>query len=468
MAGILDQVTSIILVMMENRSFDHILGHLTVDDPGLDINGLRAPLDQYSNVYNGTPYPPFPRDNDNEMAHDVPHESDFVATQLAYNAINDKFNMDGFVKAYADSTGIPPNVQCDPMGYFPPQFLPMTNFLASGFCLCDSWFAPIPTSTQPNRQMAFSGDSSVFQTKTQLKGLDNDIFHWMDNHQVRWRVYHDGFSFFSLYPNLWPFVLGEQFRRYESLYADCQNEPLSSAPQVTVIEPSYEDAPHLGSKHPNDNHAPLAVSWGEDFLRRTYHAITSNPEKWKGTLMVIYYDEHGGFYDHEPPRKIPYTTTGDEKHSFTSTGPRIPAILVSPLIKPGTHCHELFDHTSVLQLLAEKFGKPGEGYSPNVDARRSAGISSLTKALNNPQPFDAPPAPAVGIPAVTVLGRNLSTPPQSAMGQAFETAGLQLLAQKPAEIAVKYPELVQWKDQAAMSTAGQAAMSTANQAAKTQ
>ena len=450
MAGILDQVTSIVLVMMENRSFDHLLGHLTIDNPALDIDGLRKPLDQYNNIYNGTVYPPFPRDNDAELAHDVPHESDFVQTQLAFNPVNDNFTMNGFVTAYAQSTGVPPNPECDPMGYFPPNFLPMTNFLASNFCLCDKWFSPIPTSTQPNRTMAFSGDSSVYQTKGQLIGIDNDIFHWMEKRGVRWRVYHEGFSFFSLYPTLWPFVLGEQFRRYENLYADIKNEPVAQAPQVTIIEPCYEDAPHLG-KQPDDNHAPLAVAWGEDFLRRTYQAITANPEKWKGTLLVLYYDEHGGFFDHVAPPKIPYTTTGDDKHSFISTGPRIPAILVSPLVKPGTPCHLQLDHTSVLQLLAEKFGKPGETYSDNVAFRRKAGIHSLREALNNDRPFDAPAAPSVGIPAVALLGRHLSESPQSAMGQAFELAGQQLLTKKPAETAIKYPELVQWNDQAAKS-----------------
>ena len=136
----------------------------------------------------------------------------------------------------------------------------------------------------------------------------------MEANKIRWRVYHDGFSFFSLYNSLWPFVFGEQFRRTEFLYPDMLHEPAGQAPQVIIIEPSYEDAPHLGSKHPNDNHAPLAVGWGEDFLRRTYQAVTANPEKWARTVMVLYYDEHGGFYDHVPPPPIGYTTTGQDAH----------------------------------------------------------------------------------------------------------------------------------------------------------
>jgi phospholipase C len=453
MPSLLDQVTSIILVMMENRSFDHMLGHLTIDNPELDINGLKTPLDPYNNTYSGTLYPVYARDRDDELPHDVPHEYNYVNTQMAFNNISGTYAMNGFVTAYAQSTGIQPNPQCEPMGYFPANFLPMTHFLADNFCCCDRWFSPIPTSTQPNRTMAFSGDSSIYETKTQLISIKNDIFHWLDDHQVRWRVYHEGFSFFALYPDLWPYVLGPQFRRYENLYADIMHESLSIAPQVTIIEPCYEDAPHLG-KQPDDNHAPLAVAWGEDFLRRTYQAITANPDKWKGTLMILYYDEHGGFYDHVQPAPISYKTIGDDPFQFKSTGPRIPAILVSPLIKPGQPCHLLFDHTSVLQLLADKFGKPGVPYSTNVDDRRNAGVQSITAALNNEASFPPPAEPSTTIPANATLGKNLATPPQSNMGKAFELAGLQLLAQKPAETRAVYPELVQWKEEAAKSNPG--------------
>jgi phospholipase C len=382
MAGILDQVNSIVLVMMENRSFDHLLGHLTIDDPTLDVEGLRAPFDQYNNIYQGTPFPVYSRDNDAELAADVPHEFNYVQTQLAYNPINGNFAMTGFVTAYAQSTNAPPNPQCEPMGYFPAPYVPMTQFLATKFCLCDNWFSPIPTSTQPNRTMAFSGDTPIHETKTQLIDIgDSNIFKWLTDHGVSWRVYNEGFSFFTLYPKLIPDVLGPNFRSYDKLYNDIMNEPAATAPQVTIIEPVYEDAPHLG-KQPDDNHAPLVVGWGEDFLRRTYQAVTANPEKWQGTLMILYYDEHGGFYDHVQPRPIAYTTTGGDAFSFNNTGPRIPAILISPFVTPGQPCHLLFDHTSVLQLLAEKFGAPGESWSPTVAARKAAGVQSIHAALS--------------------------------------------------------------------------------------
>ncbi|HVU95448.1 MAG TPA: alkaline phosphatase family protein [Puia sp.] len=453
MPGILDQVNSIVLVMMENRSFDHFLGSMTLQDPALDINGLRQDsIESYNNVYNGTAFPIYERGSDDELPFDVPHEWNYVQTQLAPNSVSGNLAMNGFVTAYALSTKTHPNPQCEPMGYFPEKFLPMTRWLAKNFAVCDNWYCPIPTSTQPNRTMAFSGDTGIFETKTQLIDIPNDIFGWLDNHDVNWRVYHEAFSFFALYPSLWPHVLSGRFKRYENLYADIINDSLAESPQLTIIEPIYEDAPHFGGRHPDDNHAPLAVSWGEDFIRRTYQAITANPDKWKGTLMILYYDEHGGFYDHVAPPQIPYTTNGDNPHSFTTLGPRIPAILVSPLIKPGSPCHLLLDHTSVLQLLVEKFGKSGEPWSPTVDQRRQAGIRSISEALNNPQPFPAPQEPNVLIPATPAdLGKSLTVPPQTAMGQAFETAGLRLLAEQPTAKDI-YPELVQWQHEAAKSS----------------
>jgi len=452
MAGILDQINSIVLVMMENRSFDHMLGHLTLDRPQRDINGLRSPLDRYSNVHKGSLYPVYPRDHDTELETDIPHEYDFVQTQMAYNKVSGNYEMNGFVDAYAQASGIPPIPQCEPMGYFPGSYLPMTTFLAENFCVCDKWFCPIPTSTQPNRTMAFSGDTSIYQTKSQLIDIsDNHIFNWLDSHdRVRWRVYHEGFSFFWLYPKLWPLILDQKgnFRSYDRLYSDMLNEPAASAPQVTIIEPVYQDAPHLG-RQPDDNHAPLAISWGEDFLRRTYQAITANPEKWQHTLMILYYDEHGGFYDHQAPIDIPYTTTGEDAHRFISTGPRIPAILVSPFVRKGQPSHLLFDHTSVLQLLSEKFGRPGESWSATVKARKGAGIQSVSAALTDAASLVAPSEPSTPIAANISLGTQLSKAPAGPMAEAFANAGRQLLQTQPQFAQENYPELVRWGNEAA-------------------
>ena len=141
--------------------------------------------------------------------------------------------------------------------------------------------------------MAFMGDSRIHSTHAGLIKIDKNIFDWMDQNNIRWKVYHDGLSFFALYPSLWSNVLGSNFKDYECFHYDMINEPVGSSPEVIIVEPSYQDAPHIGSDRPNDNHAPLTIGCGEEFLRRTYQSVIANKEKWESTVFIVYYDEHG-------------------------------------------------------------------------------------------------------------------------------------------------------------------------------
>src|SRR6266516_4484122 len=136
MAGILEEVKTVILVMMENRSFDHMLGHLTLENPALKLEGLRKEnMDSYSNDYNGGLYPVYPLPNDQPLEGDLPHEYDRVDTQMQWNKITKAFTMHGFVEAYAQSGNIP-NPQSIPLGYFPSNLVPVTHFFAQHFCTC--------------------------------------------------------------------------------------------------------------------------------------------------------------------------------------------------------------------------------------------------------------------------------------------------------------------------------------------
>src|SRR5271154_802620 len=162
--AILDNIKTVVLVMLENRSFDHMLGHLSYEGINPQIDGLKNPLTQYQNLYKGDVYNPFIFRNDSALQFDLPHEWDFVATQLAQSGVTEQYAMSGFVEAYAIATKVNPNPQPDPMGFFNSSLTPVTSFLANTFCTCQRWFAPLPTSTQPNRTMAFCGDSPIFST----------------------------------------------------------------------------------------------------------------------------------------------------------------------------------------------------------------------------------------------------------------------------------------------------------------
>jgi phospholipase C len=445
MADALNDIKTVVLLMFENRSFDHLLGHLSYQGINPAIDGFKDPLSQYENLYQGDVYNPYRLLNDGTLSFDLPHEYDYVDIQLAKSGVTQRFMMSGFVDAYARATGVNPNPQTDPMGFFGSDLVPISSFLANTFCACERWFSSLPTSTQPNRTIAFTGDSSIFETKNQLIDINDSLFDWMNRAGVNWRVYHDGFSFFSLYPKLWKYVLSDKFRDYEDLHRDMLNERLEDTPQVIIVEPSYQDGPHIGPDHPNDNHAPLAIGWGEDFLRRTYQSITANAEKWGNTLMVVYYDEHGGFYDHVSPPLIPYQTMGNTPHVFNSLGPRIPGIIISPFVKRQSVSNAILDHTSVLQFLAEKF-TPGTPYSSSVSQRSGKGISSISVALANEPVLSTPAPPSQGLSVSSVIGDSIAKPPTQAMGQAFELSARQLLQAEPDAVSAKFPELLQWRD----------------------
>lgn len=445
MRPLTDRVSTVVLVMLENRSFDHMLGHLSYEKLVPDVNGLGQDLSKYENPYKGTGYRPFSMPTE-PLSFDLPHEWHQVAAQLAASTVTQQFDMNGFVTAYAAFTGTEPVQQADPMGFFTSHNVPITSFLARNFCTCDHWHCPLPTSTQPNRTMAFCGSSQIFDTppNARLIPCDDILFDWFEREGVRWRVYHDGLSFFALYPRAWPYVLGENFRDFENYFHDMQVEPIDSGPQVIIIEPSYNDGPHIGPDHPNDNHPPLAIGWGEDFLRRVYQAATVNPERWRKTVLIYYYDEHGGFYDHAPPPLIGYQTRGNPSHTFTSLGPRIPGIVVSPLVNSGSVCHELFDHTSALQLLAELF-TPGRAYSDEVDQRRQQGIQNLSIALGDVPRADAPAVPADPIQVGSALGSGVRLRPVNGLQASFELAASQLMVSHPDATGKKYPDLFHWK-----------------------
>jgi phospholipase C len=193
-------------------------------------------------------------------------------------------------------------------------------------------------------------------------------------------------------------------------------------PQVIFIEPEYTDGPHLA---PNDDHSPTGVAPGQAFLAGIYQTISAS-KRWDETLMIVTYDEHGGFFDHVSPLAIPTDVAG---YQFQTTGLRVPAFLISPYVTPGGVYSGNLDHTSILQLLADKFNAGGT-YSAPVSARTQ--LSKLSSALsevktpgpapklNLPTPKSSPVAPPVTRPADL-----------SACAQAFRSVALKVQQDHP-------------------------------------
>jgi phospholipase C len=351
--------------------------------------------------------------------------------------------MSGFVKAYFEFTPVNRTQKPEPMGYYPPDQVPITNFLANNFVVCDRWFSPLPTSTVPNRLMSLSGESRVDFTGL-FPPEGNIILDWLNDHGIRWRVYHAGLSFFTLLGRFNQ-VFGPNFRPVTHLAIDVNEESPNEFPQVILIEPSYYDAPHFGTDQPNDNHAPLAVGFGEEFLRQIYKALTSNPERWQKTVMILTYDEHGGFFDHVPPLPIPYNPPNDEYTSFETTGVRVPSIVVSPYVAARSVYKGYLDHTSILQFIAERFAPGEDGYSEAVNHRRNQGIGSVKQVLNLDEPrLDIPSVPTIQIQRPALLGLQEGEREKGLMQTAFENATAEMIREYPSDTKEKFPELYHW------------------------
>jgi phospholipase C len=429
-----EQVATIVVVIMENRSFDNVLGSLSHPDHGnrTDVDGIAdlQKTDYLNPNSDGEGIEPF-WTSDGPLPSDLPHDRAGVRTQMAHSTVTNSHLMNGFVKAFEaefhTSVGRPP-----PMGLLRPTDLPTTSALAAQYTVCDEWFACVPTSTAPNRLMSMCGFTDIDETGV-LVPDQQTVYDWLLAHGVPWRVYSAGLPFFMLMPRLAPLILTSHFRRLEELRDDLRNDPPSARPQVIFIEPDYYDSPiHL--QDPCDNHPPLAMAPGEAFLGGVYRTLTASAG-WDRTVLVVTYDEHGGFFDHVPPLPVRYRNPNGVK--FDSTGPRVPAIVAGPFAPRGVS-HAPLDNTSILQLLADRFGDAGEAYSKEVAARMQQGIASLASVLSAQAGNVAIAAVSdVAAPAPSVA----PLPSKQPLRAAFDGAARRLVAQHGPEALVKYPEL---------------------------
>ena len=385
----LDRIRTIVVVMMENRSFDHLLGYLSLEGYGrTDVDGLKSDaawLDQVANAYNGQPFPPFQLDDPFHVIDaDPPHERPNIANQLGAN-VSGVFAMNGFVANYAGAKGQGRSTtQNSPpvMGYFGPDDAPVMKFFTENFRICDHWFCSLPAGTQPNRLMAMSGFTRIDTNQVPLPDQEL-IYDWLTRNGVRWRVYHEGMPFFAMMPR-WidDVVMGNRFRPLRQFSYDVENEPPAEFPQVIFVEPTYSDCPHIGIG--TDDHAPSAIKGGQKFLLEVYRDMIADPAIWDGMVMVIVtYDEHGGFFDHVSPPALRTDPPGDALYNtpFETLGVRVPAFVISPFVEAGTVFNQLLDHTSILCNSLAKNLAPAGAIPMSVDRRE---VGSVTDAPERP------------------------------------------------------------------------------------
>jgi phospholipase C len=374
----LDKVETIVMLVLENRSFDHLLGHLSYGSysNGSGADGITKPLKRpaYLNPFEMEAYYPHEM-HDGALSADLPHCRDSIAMQLNKSTVAGTFAMNGFAQSYFLKARNTSTTDPDPMGFLLPHDVPMSRFLADNFSVCDRWFSSLPAGTQPNRLMAWTG-TSLIEENGLFPPRDLLVLDWMEKNDVRYRVYTSGLSFFILLKA--PQVFGPNFRNIDRLAAAVANERPGDFPQVIIIEPSYGDTARITGAIANDYHAPAAAGPGEVFLRRVYDALTRNAERWTKTVLIVTFDEHRGFYDHVPPPAVTFKPPRKAHYAaFESLGVRVPGFVVSPFVSAKRVCSTVLDHTSILQFLAEKF-TPGKAYSAAVEERKQQGVGSVS------------------------------------------------------------------------------------------
>jgi phospholipase C len=346
-----DPIKHVVVLMFENHSFDQMLGCFKSVYPQLE--GV-DPQHPYSNQ-DSTGHKYFQRQSDDTVVdpdpkHDLQH---IVGSLQGGNA--------GFVSEYATAFPATTGDQRQRiMDYFGQGDLPALHELAEHFTICDHWYSSLPGPTWPNRFFVHSATSKG--SVTMPTGIpsprdfliyDQDtIYDRLNERSVCWRIYHGDVPQSLLLRHQQEPKNTLHYHPLDRFYTDAAGRELSF-PQYAFIEPNYF---HLPFEQPqNDDHPPHATMPAQELLAKVYNAIRSNNDLWNSTLLVILYDENGGFYDHfQPPPAVPPDKFQAE-YTFDQLGVRVPAVLVSPWVDRGVLSTQ-FDHTSLLKYLADKWG----------------------------------------------------------------------------------------------------------------
>lgn len=368
-------VDHIVVLMLENRSFDHMLGFLYTDA------GNKSPAGDAFEGLSGSESCPGSDGKPVPVTRLTPGTTDVYFYPGAdpgegYAATNDQCYgsqtapasgavapMQGFVTDYAQaikdnqSKGwyvFPGTAESWIMGCHTPQTLPVLSALARGFAVCDQWYGSAPTMTMPNRAFLCAGTSQGQMDDKTKAFTVGSIFGALTKAGVAWKIY--GYDKPALTKSDFPDTKSAPAANF-GLFTDFQADAKGgNLPAYAFLEPSWGSDGN--SQHPNYN-----MALGEQLLLDTYRALRDGPA-WDSTLLIITYDEHGGCYDHVSPpwgATPPDSTPGEYGFDFTRFGPRVPTILVSPRIPAGT-VHRVaagatpFDHTSVLATVEHRFG----------------------------------------------------------------------------------------------------------------
>jgi phospholipase C len=337
------QIEHIVVLMMENHSYDNYLGMLR--RPGAD--GLA--LGRGGQPLAANPYP----DGRIQHAFHMPTTCQLTGHPaqdwLASHTQFDGGRLDGFVESGSGPVA---------MGYWQQQDLPFYYSLASVFPIADRYFCSLLGQTFPNRRYLLAATSigQVDDTTPALTDYpaNGTIFDELDAHQITWLDYFTDQASTELFPPLFLKNEGTKVVPIGQFFTDAAAGTL---PNYSLVEPNY------GNQSEED---PQNIASGEAFAASVINAVMSGPA-WHKTLLIWTYDEHGGYFDHvPPPPAIPPDSIapqvpagqGSAFDGFGRYGFRVPCAVVSPWSRPRYVSHRVFDHTSILKLVETKWNLP--------------------------------------------------------------------------------------------------------------
>jgi phospholipase C len=429
-------VKHLVVLMKENRSFDQMLGYLKRDGMP-EVDGLTG--EESNDDLEGNPQKVFEWGPDQTVFHppqdhsgkilDPCHSKECVADQLAGG--NGGF-VRNFLETRKDKEGktvaIPPEYRRLPMGYYSARHLPVYDHLARNYCVCDAWHSSIPGDTWPNRLYSLAGEESVkigyrrdFWGKllALLKGLpgvgglrDAPIYdvaaftRQLEDAQWRWysqdpatlraadsryrsirNLNRDNFAYFNRTKLVWSErLVDEPLTTHDSFLDDAAKGELRD---VSWIDPNFADLQVL-DPNSNDDHPPADIKAGQALTLDVYEALRNSPN-WEDTVLVVLYDEHGGFYDHVPP---PLAPPGSE---LPTLGVRVPALVVGPRVRRFVS-RQTFEHTSLIATILRRFAPDPAQALASMPARVQA-AADLGGLLE--------PAPRTDLPPIGALREEL-------------------------------------------------------------
>jgi phospholipase C len=454
--SLLSQINHIVVVMLENRSFDHMLGFLyqssnnvsPLGQPFEGLTGKESNLDANGKTVTvfpikaSDPHPYLQPGADPGEGYLNTNSQLFGKSQAP--APITPANNGGFVTNFANTLAsdaknasqvMPGTQPSQIMAMYTPVMLPVLSNLAAGYAVCDHWYASAPTETFPNRAFASLATSQGFvQDKSCSIYTAPSIFTALAKKSVSWTIY--GYDA----PALMRGAIADIKLAPETHFGEFPDfqkaAKTGNLANYCFLEPQW--GTQGNSQHPNYD-----VSKGEQFLHDIYYSLIGTPV-WNQTLVIITYDEHGGCYDHVPPPENavpPDNSSGELNFDFKRFGLRVPTVLVSPMIAAGTVFRTSsatpFDHTSILATVEKRFGVPSltkrDAAAPDVGAVLTSQklrsddplngvkvpVSAVAPPTSRPDKFEAAiAASAADLPIAGTGNGHHHEPPAFATGEA--------------------------------------------------